>query len=208
VSASAAEPAPHAGSRSPGAALLLVVAVGSAAAWTLSSSAPAPPGARRLAAPETLLSLFDAVAILLLALPCSFGAGGRLLLGAAAAPFHAAIAAAAGAGPGFHVAVALTAAAWGGAIGFSAARTPRLAGAAASAFAFGVPLAAYGLGDLARLPTGATFLASPLTAPVLLAHRAAEVAAVDALPSVVASALVALAAAWASRASPREETPR
>lgn len=189
--------------RLPRVRITAVALVGAVAAWTLATPAPAAQGAARLAAPETLLAALDAVAIVALALPVALGTRGVLVLVAVAAPFHAAIGAAAGASPGFHAAIAAVAAAWGGAMAFAAARTPRVAAAASTVAAFGVPLAAYGLGDFARLPVGPAFLASPLTAPVILAHRAPHVSPRDALPAVCAALVVAGLSWWFRRPAGR-----
>jgi hypothetical protein len=177
-----------------------LVIVGAAAAWALARPAPDAEGAARLRSPEVLLAVFDTVWLLLLALPRAPSWPATATKLAVGAPFHAAIAAAAGAGPGFHAAWALTAAAFAavGTVGVRAA--PAVHGLAMALVAFALPLGAYAAGDFLRADVRAFLLASPTVGPTLLARSCTSAEAGDAVPLVVAAALVFAADLAAARA--------
>jgi hypothetical protein len=181
--------------------LAIVVVVGAAVAWASGPRDASVPGAARLVAPDTLLAVLDTVVAILLVRPGRRDVLETLTLLATALPFHAAAAAAAGAGPGHHAASALAGAAWGAAGVVSARTAPALAGLLAGIVAFALPLAAYGLAEFARLPVGAAFLASPLTALSILARTAADARPADAVPALVVAGAVAGVAALVGRSS-------
>lgn len=185
---------------------LCVAAVGAAAVWLSSLPVPAGRGAARCVAPETLLSLFDVTVAVLLTRPGRRGVAESLALAALAAPFHAALAAPVASGVGAHVAFATSCAAWAAAALLLSARAPRSAPAVLAGLVFGAPLAGYGLGDFARLPAASLLAASPLTGPVLLAHRASAATAGDARPALVGAAVaVAVALVVERRRAPPAE---
>lgn len=205
MSVAAIHDVPERAVRAPWVPLLCVVVAGAAAAWALAAPPAESPGARRLASPEILLGAFDAVVFLLLVRPGSRDAPETIVLLLAAAPFHAAISAAAGAGPGHLGAIAVSAAAWAAAalVAARGGSTARLGAVMLTAATFALPLAAYGLAEFVRLPVRAAFFASPLTGPVVLARRAATASVADAVPALAAAALIiALAGIARRRAEP------
>jgi hypothetical protein len=182
-----------------GGSALLLAALGAAAAFLLSRPAPESAGMSRLRDPEILLAVFDTVWLLVLALPGRgdwSGTAARLLVGA---PFHWAVAAAAGAGPGFHAAFAISAGAFASVGTLGARLAPTAHGVAIALLSFALPLAAYAAGDFGGAGVRALFLASPTVGPTLLARSCATASASDAIPAVVAAALVLAACVVASR---------
>ncbi len=167
----------------------LLACGGAWAAAFVRGFAPPPPagsGSARLASPEILLAVFDTVWLLLL-LP------GRTLLRrvvllAAGLPFHVALAAAAAAGPGHAGAFALLALGFAAVAAVSCGQESRRPGLALSLVTFALPLAAYVLLEFVGLGDQVLLLASPLTAPTLLARDAASVGATAGLPGIAGAA--------------------
>jgi hypothetical protein len=186
--------------RRAGATSVAVLAlVGGMAMWMLARPAPEAVGAARLRSPEIALATFDTIWLLLLAVPSAASwpaAVTKLVVGA---PFHVAIAAAGGAGPQFHGAWALVAAAFAavGVVGTRAA--PTVHGVATSLAAFALPLAAYAAGEFGGADVRAVFLASPTVAPTLLARTSTIATVGDAVPSLVVATLVLAADLAAAR---------
>lgn len=175
----------------PRAASVVILAVlGAAAVWWLAQPAPAAHGAARLRSPEILLAVFDTVWLLLVALPRAPSWAQTVTKLAAPAPFHLAIASAYGAGPGFHAAWTLVLCAFA-AVGTVGARVaPRCHGLAMAAVSFALPLAAYAAGDLGGAAARPFLSASPLVAPTILARTSRTATAADAVPALVAAAIV------------------
>ncbi|MCE9636959.1 MAG: hypothetical protein K8T90_14740 [Planctomycetes bacterium] len=173
---------------------LLLAVVGASSVWISTLPAPAGRGAAQCVAPHALLVIFDASTALLLVRPGRRGLAETLALAALAAPFHAALGAAAQAGAGAHAALATSCAAWAAMALVTSRLAPRLAPVTASLVVFGLPLAGYGLGEFARLPVAAVFLASPLTGPVVLAQGAGSGSPGDAVPALAAATLASLGA--------------
>lgn len=185
--------------RAGAASIALLAVLGGAAVWMLSRPLPAAPGMARIAAPEILLAVFDTVWLLLLALPrepSSFAAFAKLAVGA---PFHAALAAAFGAGPGFHAAWFLTAVAFAAVGAVGAAVAPRVHGLGVTLLAIALPLAAYAMGDFGGADVLPLFAASPAVGPTMLARASRTATASDAVPALVAAALLLGADLVASR---------
>ncbi len=170
-----------------------LVVLGAAITWTLGDAAASGRGAARALSPDVLLATFDAAWLLLL-LP---GAGllWRVVLLVTGLPFHATIAAAAGAGPGHAVALTLLLVAFAlatavprtSAAGAASGRRPLLP---LSVITFVLPLWAYASMEFLGSEGTQLLLASPLTAPVLLARQAASATTAMAIPGVVAAALL------------------
>ena len=177
----------------------VLVILGGAAVWMLARPAPETPGLARLRSPEILLAIFDTTWLLLLALPRPASWPATLTKLAVGAPFHVAIAAAFGAGPGFHTAWALTACAFAavGSIGVRVA--PAAHGLGVALLAFALPLAAYAAGDFGGADVRAFLIASPAVGPTILARTSTFASAADAIPSLVAAALLLAADLFASR---------
>jgi hypothetical protein len=137
------------------------------------------------------LALFDTVWVLSLAAPSRADWSDRCALGLIGAPFHAVLAAGAGASPGHAAALALTAASFGGVASVVALRAAHAArvGAVFAGATFGLPTVAYACGEFLSVDVGALFRASPLTGPVLLARSCTDAGVELALPAVVAAAL-------------------
>src|SRR5262245_46524204 len=183
------------------ASVVILAALGAAAAWWLGEPAPAAHGAARLRSPEVLLAAFDTVVLLLVALPRQPSWAGTVTKLAVGAPFHLAIASAYGAGPGFHAAWALVACAFA-AVGTVGARVaPRCHGVAMAVVSFAMPLAAYAAGDFGGAAARPYLLASPLVAPTVLARTSSTASAADAVPALVAAAIVFAVGLVASRRS-------
>ena len=182
-----------------GISVAVLAVLGGAAVWLLARPAPDAAGAARLRSPEILLAIFDTAWLVLLALPRAPSWPATLTKLAVGAPFHLAIAAASGAGPGFHAAWALTATAFAavGTIGVRVA--PNVHGLGLALLAFALPLGAYAMGDFGGADVGALLLASPTVGPTLLARTSTTAAAGDAIPALVAAALLLAASLAASR---------
>jgi hypothetical protein len=170
--------------------VVVLAALGAAAVWWLARPAPAVHGAARLRSPEVLLAVFDTVWLLLLALPRAPSWAGVVTKLAVGAPFHVAIASAYGAGPGFHAAWALVLCAFA-AVGTVGARSaPGCHGAAMAVVSFALPLAAYAAGDFGGAAVRPFLLASPAVAPTILARTSRAASAADAVPALIAAAIV------------------
>jgi hypothetical protein len=182
-----------------GFSVAVLAILGGVAVWLLARPAPDAAGAARLRSPEILLAIFDTVWLLLLALPRAASWPSAVTKLAVGAPFHLAIAAASGAGPGFHAAWALTAGAFAavGTIGTRAA--PRTHGLGMALLAFALPLGAYAAGDFLHADVGAFLAASPCVGPTILARTSTTAAAGDAIPALVAAAVLLAASLGASR---------
>ncbi len=182
---------------------------GAAACWALADTPLTAPGARVVLSAPVLLGTFDTLAALLVARPSpARRAADVIALIVVAAPFHLALAAAAGVPIGtgaFHAAWGVSLAAWGAA-GVSAARAAVAGGALAlvpsallGSISAALPLAAYGAAEFLGWRSRAPFLASPLTGPAFVAHDGAFASAADALWPLAAAALVSLSAVVAGR---------
>lgn len=172
----------------------IVALAGAGLVLALATVPPAGSGARSAFTPATLLAAFDVVWVLLLARPGARSLPETAALLGAGAPFHAVAAGEARGGAGHLGGFALLALAWTGA-GLAAARGGPVAVGGVAFAAFGLPLAAYAASEfLLRAPLTSLFLASPATGPVLLARSAPTASASDAVPAVVAAALVASSA--------------
>lgn len=185
--------------RSGGASVAVLALLGGVAVWLLARPAPETAGAARLRSPEVLLAVFDTAWLLLVAAPRATSWPAVLTKIVVGAPFHVAVAAAGGAGPGFHAAWALTIGAFAavGAVGVRVA--PAVHGFGLALVAFALPLAAYAAGEFGGADVRALFLASPTVGPTILARTSTTAAAGDAVPAVVAAALLLAAALVASR---------
>jgi hypothetical protein len=185
--------------RSGGASVAVLALLGGAAVWALARPAPEAAGAARLRSPEILLAVFDTVWLFLVALPRATSWPATLTKLVVGAPFHFAIAAACGAGPGFHAAWALTLCAFAavGTVGVRAA--PTMHGFGLALLSFALPAAAYAAGEFGGADVRTFFLASPLTGPTVLARTSTTAAAGDAVPAIVAAALLFAADLAASR---------
>jgi hypothetical protein len=164
-----------------------LVVLGAVAAWVLSQTAPQATGAARLHSPEVLLSIFDTVWLLFLLGPQSGGLSRAIAVLVVGAPFHLALAAASGAGPGFHAAWGLLAPASAGVGAIGSRAAPPAHGLGTALLAFALPLAAYALGDFARLDVFAWLDASPLVGPSRLARAAPSAEAGRAVPALIAT---------------------
>jgi hypothetical protein len=182
-------------------ASLVLAVLGATAALLLAAPSPEPPGPARLLAADSVLGAFDALWVAVVAWPRSRDTRDRVLAAglvlAVGAPFHAAFAAAAGAATGHAMAIAtiLAAAALAGSV---AGRAPLYAALLVAGMA-AVPLAGYGLRDLAGVDALALVSASPLVGPVLLARAAHAVAPVDGAAAAAVLLGVAVAARLAGR---------
>jgi hypothetical protein len=185
-----ADGAPNETSRLRGGSTALLALFGGAAVWMLARPAPEAAGAARLRSPEVALAVFDTAWLLLLALPRTASWPAALTRLVAPAPFHVALAAACGASAGFHAAWAMTALAFAatGVVGARAASSVH--GLAVAVLALALPLAAYSAGQFGGADVRALLLASPTVAPTLLARSATTAAAGDAVPALVAAALL------------------
>jgi hypothetical protein len=186
--------------RSGAVSVAIVAMLGGVAVWLLARPAPDAAGAARLRSPEILLAIFDTTWLLLLALPRAPSWPATLTKLAVGAPFHLAIAAAFGAGPGFHAAWAMTACAFAAVGTIGARAAPRVHGLGFSLLAFALPLGAYAMGDFGGADVRAWLVASPTVGPALLARTSTTAAAADAIPALVAAALLLAADLVASRA--------
>lgn len=180
-------------------AVVVLALLGAAAVLLLAAPAPSAKGLARIRSPAVLLSVFDTVWLLALLLPRGASWWDVLPRLAAPAPFHLAIAAAAGASAGFHAAWGLAAAATAavGTLGMRVA--PAAHGIGASAFCVALPLAAYAAGDFGGAEVRGPLAASPLVGPSLLAHASATASAADALPALAAAAVLLAADLLAGR---------
>jgi hypothetical protein len=178
--------------------------VGAGAAWLCAAPAPDAWGASRIASPEVLLSAFDTLWLLLVAIPSARSWSATLTRLVVGLPFHVAVAAAAGAGGGFHAAFGAVALAFAAVGTLAAGGASRVHGTAIALIAFALPLGAYAAGDLCGVayPHVRPFLlASPAVAPTLLAHAAPTAPASDCTPALLAAGLLLLADLAASRSS-------
>lgn len=128
--------------------------------------------------------------------PSFAGAVTKLAIGA---PFHVAIAAAFGAGPGFHVAWFVVIAAFA-AVGVVGVRTaPRVHGTGMAVLSFALPLGSYAAGEFGGAEVRSLFLASPAVMPTLLARTSRTATPADAIPALIAAALLLVASLIATR---------
>jgi hypothetical protein len=172
------------------ASIVILAVLGAASVWWLAQPAPATHGAARLRSPEILLAVFDTVWLLVLALPREPSWAATVTKLVVGAPFHLAIASAYGAGPGFHAAWTLVLCAFA-AVGTVGARvSPRCHGIAMAVVSFALPLAAYAAGDLGGAAARPFLSASPLVAPTILARTSRTASAADAVPALIAAAIV------------------
>jgi len=143
--------------------------------------------------------VFDTAWLLLVAAPRATSWPATLTKLVVGAPFHVAIAAAYGAGPGFHAAWTLTLCAFAavGTIGVRIA--PGVHGFGLALLAFALPLAAYAAGDFGGRDVRALLLATPTVGPTILARTSTTASAADAVPALVAAALLFSADLVASR---------
>jgi hypothetical protein len=185
--------------RAGAASIALLALLGGAAVWMLSRPAPGAPGLARILSPEILLAIFDTVWLLLLALPREPSWPSACAKLAVGAPFHAALAAAFGAGPGFHAAWAMTALAFASVGVVGTAVAPRVHGLGVSLLAVALPLAAYAAGDFGGAGVLPLFAASPTVGPTILARTSRTASAADAVPALVAAAILLAADLAASR---------
>ena len=181
------------------ASVVILAVLGAASVWWLAQPAPATHGPARLRSPEILLAVFDTVWLLLLAMPRESSWAGTVTKLAVGAPFHLAIASAYGASPGFHAAWALVACAFGavGTVGVRVA--PGCHGVAMAVVSFAMPLAAYAAGDFGGASVRPLLLASPLVGPTILARTSWTASAGDAVPALIAAAVVFAVGQVASR---------
>jgi len=185
--------------RSGGASVAVLAVLGGVSVWLLARPAPEAAGAARLRSPEVLLAVFDTVWLFLVALPRATSWPATLTKLVVGAPFHVAVAAAYGAGPGFHAAWTLTLCAFA-AVGTIGARVaPTVHGVGLALLSFALPLAAYVAGDFGGADVRALFLASPTVGPTILARTSTTAVAGDAVPALVAAALLFAADLAASR---------
>jgi hypothetical protein len=176
----------------------LVVAVGVTVVTVLGGTVPDGRGPARLASPAVLLGVLDTIWLLAACAPGRATPAARVTVLLSGLPFHLASAAAAGAGPGHLQAIALLGAAYVGAA--SSVPSGRPAGALTLMFAIvGLPALGYIVSDLLGADGVALLLASPLTAPALLAHAPEEAALADVWPALPAAAGVIAAGRWAAR---------
>jgi len=168
---------------------IVVVVLGALVVTVLGQTRPEIPGAARLAAPASLLAVFDTVWLLALAAPGRATRWDRAVVAVVGAPFHVAVAAASSAGPEHAFALALVAFAYVAAASF-VREGRRVALIAFLVAVFGLPLGAYVGGDLLGLHTIAWLHASPLTAPTLLARAEGGASAGQAWPALAAGAAV------------------
>jgi len=194
-----ADGAAEAGAPRGGFSVAVLAVLGGVAVWLLARPAPDAAGAARLRSPEILLAIFDTVWLLLLAMPRSASWPSAVTKLAVGAPFHLAIAAASGAGPGFHTAWALTACAFAAVGTIGARAAPAVHGFGMALLAFALPLGAFAAGDFLGADAGALFAASPAVGPTILARTSTTAAAGDAVPALVAAALLLAASLAASR---------
>lgn len=187
----------------------VVALVGAAACWSLADAPPADAGARVILSAPVLLGAFDTLTALAAARPSpQRRAADVVALGCIAAPFHFALAAAAGVPlgvGGLHAVWGASLAAWGAA-GVVAARAARTGGALAllptvllASITTALPVAAYGAAEFLGWRSRAPFLASPLTGPALIVHDGAFAAAADSVWSLAAAAVVCISAVIATR---------
>jgi hypothetical protein len=80
-----------------------------------------------------------------------------------------------------------------------AAVAPRFHGLGVTFLAFALPLAAYGAGDFGGAGVLPLFAASPMVVPTILARTSRTASAADALPALVAAAVLLTADLVASR---------
>ncbi len=185
--------------RAGAASIALVAILGGAAVWMLSRPAPEAPGMSRIVSPEILLAIFDTVWLLLLALPREPSWPSAFAKLAVGAPFHVALAAAFGAGPGFHAAWAMTALAFASVGVVGTAVAPRVHGLGVSLLAVALPLAAYAVGDFGGADALPFLAASPTVGPTILARTSRTASAADAVPALVAAAVLLASGLVASR---------
>lgn len=171
--------------------VVVLAAAGALAAACVHGAAPAPPagtGADRIGSPEILLAAFDTLWMLLL-LP-GRRMWDRATLLAVGLPFHAALAAAASAGPGHAIAFGSVVASYTLALGVPGPRG-RFPGLALALVTCAAPLVGYALLELAAVDASALIRCSPLTVPTLLARSAPDVAVLSAgMPAVAGAAVV------------------
>ena len=183
-------------------AAAFLVVLGGVAVHLLGAPPPDSPGAARLASPEILLAVFDTLWLLAAAGPWRVGALDRGVTLVVGAPFHLVIAAPAGAGPAHLVATAMIVLGFAAAAGAARGRSPGVHAALLALLTFAIPVVAYALAEFAGVGANALFRASPLTAPTLLARTAPTAAAADAVPALVAAALLVAVATVVRRRAP------